>query len=213
MRLVFLEQEALVELGMLMVPLSLPDVTAQLSLLDRRMDQFACSEIHVEEVEGFLHKALHVIRASLPVIAHAAQIDLRNVYDQWEFCLRKRPDVANGAGYLAPQLSEFGAPQEAPASPNPDAELIAACNEYLRCQRAFEVVYVTLPGNRMIPTLAARTGSVRPASATWCSWRRKRSVVSGRPKVARRKSLRLHFPATGKCKAAKTPRKRSRGNG
>ena len=31
--------------------------------------------------------------------------------------------------------------------PDPDAELIAACNEYLRIERGFEAIYVTIDGN------------------------------------------------------------------
>ena len=34
-----------------------------------------------------------------------------------------------------------------PLRPHPDADLIAACTEYLRIQRAFEAYYDTLPGD------------------------------------------------------------------
>ena len=96
-QIAFNQTEALVDLGLLMVPQSLADVTAQLCILDRRMDLFHGSVVPDEELRDFLASALHVIRSSLPVIAEAAQIGLGEVYDRWEvFCSAERPKIWAG---------------------------------------------------------------------------------------------------------------------
>ena len=64
--LTFKQQEALVDLGLLMVPQTLADVAAQLSMVDRRMDMFRASEVSEDEMRDFLGATLHVLRAALP---------------------------------------------------------------------------------------------------------------------------------------------------
>ena len=96
-QLAFDQTEALVDLGLLLVPQTLADVAAQLSILDRRMDLFHGSVVSEDEMSDFLASALHVIRSSLPVIAEAAQIGLGEVYDRWEaFCSAERPKIWAG---------------------------------------------------------------------------------------------------------------------
>ena len=95
--LTFKQQEALVDLGFLMVPQTLADVAAQLSMVDRRMDLFHASEVSEDEMRDFLCSALHVIRSSLPIITEAAGVHLGEIYDRWEvFCSAERPKIWAG---------------------------------------------------------------------------------------------------------------------
>ena len=78
----FCQEEALVDLGLAMAPATLPDVVAQLVLADRRLDEIVACEMSAEDMQKIVAAALHVIRASLPLLARAAQIDLAAVAGQ-----------------------------------------------------------------------------------------------------------------------------------
>jgi hypothetical protein len=64
----FRQEEALVDLGIAMVPGTVPDVVAQLVLADRRRDEIVACDMPAEDMQKIVADALHVIRAYLPAL-------------------------------------------------------------------------------------------------------------------------------------------------
>ncbi len=77
--LVFGQTEALVDLLLASVPDTVPDIIAQLLAAERRLDWLMACDMSVEEMKKIAADVLHVIRASLPVLAQEADIALADV--------------------------------------------------------------------------------------------------------------------------------------
>jgi hypothetical protein len=77
--LVFDQTEALVSLLLASVPDTVPDIIAQLLAAERRLDWLMACDMSVEEAKKIAGDVLHVIRASLPVLAQEADIALAEV--------------------------------------------------------------------------------------------------------------------------------------
>jgi hypothetical protein len=88
--LVFAQTEALVDLGLAMVPQTVPDVVAQLVMVDRRLDWLVACDMPAAEMKAIAEDVLHVVRASLPLLAKAGGIALDDVsnaggnFSAWE---------------------------------------------------------------------------------------------------------------------------------
>jgi hypothetical protein len=88
--LVFAQTEALVDLGLAMVPETVPDVVAQLVMVDRRLDWLVACDMPAEEMKAIAEDVLHVVRAALPLLARAGGIALDDVsnaggnFSAWE---------------------------------------------------------------------------------------------------------------------------------
>ncbi len=88
--LIFAQTEALVDLGLAMVPQTVPDVVAQLVMTDRRLDWLVACDMPAEEMKAIAEDVLHVVRASPPLLAKAGGIALEEVsnagsdFSAWE---------------------------------------------------------------------------------------------------------------------------------
>jgi hypothetical protein len=88
--LVYAQVEALVDLGLAMVPETVPDVVAQLVMAERRLDWMISCDLSGREMKGIADDVLHVVRASLPLLARAAGVPMEDVsnsdgdFSAWE---------------------------------------------------------------------------------------------------------------------------------
>jgi hypothetical protein len=88
--LISAQTEALVDLGLAMVPETVPDVVAQLVMTDRRLDWLVACDMPAEEMRTIAEDVLHVVRAALPLLAKAGGIALADVsnaggnFSAWE---------------------------------------------------------------------------------------------------------------------------------
>lgn len=76
MDLLFAREEALVDLGLTMVPEAPADAVAALSLVARRLDEACACDLDLEEMRAIARGALQAMRCALPVVAETAGVDL-----------------------------------------------------------------------------------------------------------------------------------------